>query len=98
MLCIAVQHVRDVSPDHQTIHPWVMTHVGIPVIGLVGHDAHVIWRSLDPTMSISGLLLLYMWCTSAALHPVYAGYTSTVHATVLSVCAGLCKSSLSLSG
>ena len=40
MLCIAVQHVRDVSPDHQTIHPWVMTHVGIPVIGLEGHDTH----------------------------------------------------------
>ena len=28
------------SPDHQTIHPWVMTHVGIPVIGLEGHDTH----------------------------------------------------------
>ena len=30
----------EMSPDHQTIHPWVMTHVGIPVIGLEGHDTH----------------------------------------------------------
>ena len=53
----------EMSPDHQTIHPWVMTHVGIPVIGLVGHDTH---RHLG--MPCPSVVCFFCTCGATVLH------------------------------
>ena len=53
----------EMSPDHQTIHPWVMTHVGIPVIGLEGHDTH---QHLG--MPCPSVVCFFCTCGATVLH------------------------------